>query len=211
MKFLDRIKKGINPDDDDDFSDEFNGDEMYYDSSDGETGNQGDMDFMASGGYSSPYGTGTGAGNQSQQNNQGGYSSNSNSQYQQSAQTQHSSNSSGITVSSNSSSGAGRGGNVQLSAELIIVKPENCQSVNQIAEHLLNGKTVVLNLEETSKETARRLIDYLAGVAYAINGQLQKVSDRNFVIAPSNTAVSSDQIQAKEESRKSSSSDDSIY
>jgi cell division inhibitor SepF len=99
---------------------------------------------------------------------------------------------------------------MQLSVELKVVKPEDYQNVNQIADHLINRKTVILNLEETNKETARRLIDFLAGVAYAIQGQIERVSDRTFVITPSNVAISPPE-QTKEEQRRSSRTDTSIY
>jgi len=74
---------------------------------------------------------------------------------------------------------------------------------------LLKGKTVILNLEETNKETARRLIDFLNGVAYAIKGQVERVADRTFVITPSNIPI--DNAQLKEDIRKNTRTDNSIY
>ena len=53
--------------------------------------------------------------------------------------------------------------------ELKVVRPETYDAVGKIADHLLNRRTVVLNLEATNKETAKRLIDFLSGVAYSIN------------------------------------------
>ena len=73
---------------------------------------------------------------------------------------------------------ASMGGGISLSGtalELKVVKPQNFESVAQIADHLLNKRTVVLNLENTNKETARRLIDFLSGVAYSIDGALKKI------------------------------------
>ena len=74
--------------------------------------------------------------------------------------------------------------NMQIFVELKDVKPEGYKTVNEIADILLGGKTVRLNLEETNKETARRLIDFLAGVAYAIRGQLERTADMKFIIIP---------------------------
>lgn len=81
------------------------------------------------------------------------------------------------------------------SLELKVVKPDKFESVEQIGEHLLNRKTVVLNLEDTNKETARRMIDFLTGVAYAIGGQIKRVSNSTFVITPSNVDVSNDLVR----------------
>lgn len=85
----------------------------------------------------------------------------------------------------------GLGGNSAL--ELKVVRPERFDSVTQIADHLINSRTVVLNLEATNKETARRMIDFLSGVAYSIDGNLKKVANNTYVITPGNVAVTNDQ------------------
>ena len=77
--------------------------------------------------------------------------------------------------------------------ELKVIRPERFESVTQIADHLINNRTVVLNLEATNKETARRMIDFLSGVAYSIEGNLKKVANNTFVITPGNVAVSGEQ------------------
>ena len=84
------------------------------------------------------------------------------------------------------------------SLELKVVKPDRYENVNLIADHLLNRRTVVLNLEGTNKETARRLIDFLSGVAYSIDGQLKRVANNTFVITPHNVDVSGDQLRGPE-------------
>ena len=82
--------------------------------------------------------------------------------------------------------------------ELKVVKPESYKNASQIADHLLNSRTVVLNLESTNKETARRLIDFLTGAAYAIGGDIKKVSNNTYVITPGdNVAVSGDKLQTE--------------
>ena len=88
----------------------------------------------------------------------------------------------------------GLGGNAAL--ELKVVRPERFDSVTQIADHLINNRTVVLNLEATNKETARRMIDFLSGVAYSIDGNLKKVANNTYVITPGNVAVTNDQNHA---------------
>jgi cell division inhibitor SepF len=91
------------------------------------------------------------------------------------------------------SSGMGLGG----ALEMKVVKPDKYDSATaqKIADHLLNERTVVLNLEATNKESARRLIDFLSGVAYSISGYIQRVANNTFVIVPKNVDVSGEQLQ----------------
>ena len=84
------------------------------------------------------------------------------------------------------------------SLELKVVRPKEFDSVPQIADHLLNRRTVVLNLEETNKETARRVIDFLSGVAYSLDGQLKKVASNTYVITPPNVDVSGEALRREE-------------
>lgn len=80
------------------------------------------------------------------------------------------------------------------SFELKVVKPENFASVGQIADHLINRRTVVLNLESTSKETSRRIIDFLNGVAYTLDGQIKAVANNTYVITPSHVDISGESL-----------------
>lgn len=85
------------------------------------------------------------------------------------------------------------------SIEMKVVKPEGFENCKSIADLLLSKKTVLLNLEDTNKEAARRLIDFLSGVAYAIGGDLNVVANGTFVITPSNVDVSDEDIAVEEE------------
>ena len=87
--------------------------------------------------------------------------------------------------------------------ELKVVKPERYEVVPQIADHLLNRRTVVLNLEASNKESSRRIIDFLSGVAYAIYGKLSKVAVNTYLITPANINVSGEALnEAKGESEE---------
>lgn len=90
--------------------------------------------------------------------------------------------------------------------ELKVVKPEKYDSATaqKIADHLLNKRSVVLNLESTNKESARRLIDFLSGVAYSIDGYIQRVALNTFIVVPSNVDISGEQLQ---EARKQDDAD----
>ena len=74
--------------------------------------------------------------------------------------------------------------------QVVLVKPEKFDDASSIADSLNAKKTVVLNLEATSKEVSRRLVDFLSGVAYANNGQLKKIANSTFIITPYNVDVS---------------------
>lgn len=74
--------------------------------------------------------------------------------------------------------------------QVVLVKPEKFDDASGIADSLNAKKTVVLNLENTSKEVSRRLVDFLSGVAYANNGQLKKIANSTFIITPYNVDVS---------------------
>ena len=82
--------------------------------------------------------------------------------------------------------------------EMKVVKPTQFDSASQIADHLLNNRTVVLNLENTNKETARRLIDFLSGVAYSIDGSLKKIASNAYVITPNNVDVGEARLSSAE-------------
>lgn len=86
--------------------------------------------------------------------------------------------------------------------ELKVVRPENYASVTEIADHLLAHRTVVLNLEATNKEVAKRLIDFLAGVAYSIDGQLKNVANNTYIITPCNVDVAESKVKAAEMNRQ---------
>lgn len=92
-------------------------------------------------------------------------------------------------------------GGISLSGANIkmqVVRPETYDSdtATQIANHLLNKCTVVLNLEKTSKEASRRLIDFLTGVAYSIGGDLKNIATNAYVITPSNVDVENAKIHS---------------
>lgn len=79
------------------------------------------------------------------------------------------------------------------SIEMKVIRPEKLDSVTQIADYLTAGNTVLLNLESTNKETSRRLLDFLNGVAYAVGGKVKKVANSTYVITPSNVSISGGQ------------------
>lgn len=96
------------------------------------------------------------------------------------------------------------------SVELKVIKPKEFSSANQIADHLLNKRTVVLNLENADKETARRLIDFLGGVAYSIGGNLKAVSTNAYVITPDNVDVGVDRLGGERRKTQQQNDEDAV-
>ena len=76
--------------------------------------------------------------------------------------------------------------------EMKVVKPERMDAAAGIGEHLLAKRTVVINFEDTNKETVRRILDFLGGVVFAIEGNLKKVSDTTYIVTPKNVDVTAD-------------------
>ena len=82
--------------------------------------------------------------------------------------------------------------NATTQLEVVLVKPEAYADGSIVADHLINRRTVVLNLESTNKEVSRRLLDFLSGVAYAIDGQIKRVANSTFIITPFNVDLMGD-------------------
>ena len=86
--------------------------------------------------------------------------------------------------------------NIQTTAQLqvVLVKPEIFTDSQQIADHLLENKTVVLNLETAYTDNKRRIIDFLAGVTYAQQGNLKRVANQTYIITPYNVGFVGDDL-----------------
>jgi cell division inhibitor SepF len=82
--------------------------------------------------------------------------------------------------------------------QVVLVKPERFENASEIADHLREKRTVVLNLESTNKEIARRLLDFLSGVAYANEGKIKKVAVSTYIITPYNVDILGDLIDELE-------------
>lgn len=82
--------------------------------------------------------------------------------------------------------------------KVVLAKPERFEDARNIADNLNDKRTVVLNLESANREVARRLVDFLSGVAYANQGELKKVANNTFIITPYNVDLMGDLIDELE-------------
>lgn len=90
--------------------------------------------------------------------------------------------------------------NNSSSMQVVLVKPDRFDTVSEIADHLRDKKAVVLNLESTNKDVARRLVDFLSGVAYALDGKIKKVAISTYILTPFNVEIVGDLVEELENS-----------
>lgn len=68
--------------------------------------------------------------------------------------------------------------------ELKVLRPESYEEVSVVADHLIAGCMVVLNMEALDKATMLRMLDFLNGVTYCFDGEIKRVSPSTFIITP---------------------------
>ena len=74
-------------------------------------------------------------------------------------------------------------------AKINTIRPKNFDHAQEVANSLRDKIPVIINFEETDTETAKRIIDFISGTTYALNGDIKKVSQNVFVCAPSSVTV----------------------
>lgn len=82
--------------------------------------------------------------------------------------------------------------------KVVLVSPQHFEDASEIADHLKNKRTVVMNLEATNKDVARRLVDFLSGVAYAGEGKIKRVANSTYIITPYHVDIEGDLINELE-------------
>ncbi len=88
--------------------------------------------------------------------------------------------------------------NATTQLSVVLVKPEKFENAAEVADHLINRRTVVLNLEQTNKDVARRIVDFLSGVTYAQDGKIKMVANNTYMITPYNVDIMGDLIDELE-------------
>ena len=82
--------------------------------------------------------------------------------------------------------------------KVVLVSPQHFEDASEIADHLKNKRTVVMNLEATNKDVARRLVDFLSGGAYAGEGKIKRVANSTYIITPYHVDIEGDLINELE-------------
>ena len=79
--------------------------------------------------------------------------------------------------------------------KVIICQPNTFEQSEEICEHLKEKKSVIVNLEYVNKDVARRIIDFISGAVYSLDGNIQKISNSIFLIAPFNYEITNEVVK----------------
>lgn len=78
---------------------------------------------------------------------------------------------------------------IQQSSKVILFEPRIYDEVQEIADHLKNRKTVVINLQRVTTDQGMRIVDFLSGTVYAIGGDINKLGANTFICTPENVDI----------------------
>ena len=81
---------------------------------------------------------------------------------------------------------------VVTSSKMVITEPQCFDDVKEISEHLKERRSVIVNLETLTKEDQRRIIDFLSGATYVVDGSIQKISTLIYLITPKSVEIQND-------------------
>lgn len=79
---------------------------------------------------------------------------------------------------------------LQKSSKMVLLEPRVYAEAQDIADHLKNRRSVVVNLQRIEHDQAKRIVDFLSGTVYAIGGDIQKIGSNIFLCTPENVEVS---------------------
>lgn len=85
-----------------------------------------------------------------------------------------------------------RSESVRGRSEVYVIKPQEISESQTVTDFLKSGKTIVINMEGLELAPAQRIIDFIGGACYALNGSLQAISANIFIAAPNSIEVSGD-------------------
>lgn len=80
--------------------------------------------------------------------------------------------------------------------KMIVIRPESYEEAQDICDYIRSGKPVVVNLEGMQFDVSQRVMDFLSGSCYSLNGNIQRVAKNIFIVAPNNIDVSADMNRA---------------
>jgi cell division inhibitor SepF len=87
----------------------------------------------------------------------------------------------------------------EASARVHVIAPREFGDAREIADRVMANQPVIVNLQAVERDLMRRMIDFCSGVAYALNGRMERVADRVFLVTPSNVKVSAEERQRLQE------------
>ena len=87
--------------------------------------------------------------------------------------------------------------------KMVISQPTTFEQSDEICSFLKEKKSVIVNLEYVNKDVARRIVDFISGGVYALDGYIQKVSNSIFLVAPSNYEITNEMAREEIKSKLS--------
>lgn len=87
--------------------------------------------------------------------------------------------------------------------KMVISQPTTFEQSDEICSFLKEKKSVIVNLEYVNKDVARRIVDFISGGVYALDGYIQKISNSIFLVAPSNYEISNEMAREEMKSKLS--------
>ena len=81
--------------------------------------------------------------------------------------------------------------------QMVISQPTTFEQSDEICSFLKEKKSVIVNLEYVNKDVARRIVDFISGGVYALDGYIQKISNSIFLVAPSNYEITNEMQEKK--------------
>lgn len=78
----------------------------------------------------------------------------------------------------------------QASSKVVLCEPRTYNEAQEIADNIVNRRAVVINLQRVDNNQAKRIVDFLSGTVYAVNGDIQKLGAETFLCTPDNVDVS---------------------
>ena len=78
-------------------------------------------------------------------------------------------------------------------AKVHVVAPSQFRDAQEIGDLVRQGNAVIVNLQTSERDLSRRMIDFCSGLTYALDGQMEKVADQVFLLAPSDVEVSAEE------------------
>lgn len=85
----------------------------------------------------------------------------------------------------------------QASSEVLVIEPRSYDESLEIVEHLRGRKSVLMNLHHLDNAESQRVIDFLSGATFAIDGHQQKIGDQVFIFVPATVTISSESMSSK--------------
>lgn len=82
-------------------------------------------------------------------------------------------------------------------SKVVITQPEAYEDVEEIGEYLKQRKSVIVNLESINKEDGKRILDFLSGTSFALDGSIQKVSNLIYLMTPNSVEIQNDVERAQ--------------